>query len=331
MKAGVSLIALMVLLAGFSHGETFRKVLQHKEIPLDAFSEPELATAVGPGQAADTGETVRLVYPTLSAAGAIEPPMHVVMYDRSAQKLIRRLIYSSKRGSDPQAEITDICFGPVLGLSEQDGNLLFTTQISPSAGCTVVLNPELWVSQIVMGWPMAKLGASRVLVQEDMVHAAAIHSGRLEILDLITGGLREVYPPENDRLRLKFSGELRQHAAADSPCPGCDAKVFNDEVPGPVSTNAAGSVIAFIATFDAKEFGEKAEREVGKRYVLYVYRRQLDRWKFCQQEVTDLELRAVKSAVVSDLEGVAQRCNAWRPVRVAPVESSFAKYEKSKE
>ena len=330
MKASRFLIAV-VLLAGVSHSETFREVLQQKKIPLNAFSEPELAATVASGLTADMGNTVALVYPTRSEADTPGPPLHVVVYDRSAEKLTRRLIFSSQRASDPQAEISDVCFGPVLGLSEQDGNLLFTTRIDPSAGCTVVLNPELWVSQTVMGWPMAKLGASRALVEEDMVHAAAIHSGRLEILDLLTGKLQEVYPPEPDPLRLKFSRELRQHATADSPCVSCNPKLFNDDVSGPVSSNVTGSAFAFVATFDAKGFGEKAEQEVGKRSVLYVYRRQLDGWYFCEQEVSDLELQAVKSAVKGDLEDVAQRCNAVRPVKVAPLESPFAKYEKSKE
>lgn len=358
MRASTFLVALMVGLAGISHGETLREVLQQKQIPLNAFSEPELATPVAAGRTAELGDAVALVYPTLGKADALAPPFHIVRYERATEKLIRRLIYSTQRASDPQAEISDLCFAPVLGLSAQDDNLLFTTRIDSSAGCTVVLNPELWVTQTVMGWPMAKLGASRVLVQENMVHAAAIHSARLEILDLITGGLKEVYPPERDPLRWKFLRELRQHAPAGLSCAACDPQPatpesakpgpanpktsgsgyrpfnprrFNDDVPGPVATNPAGSVFAFVATFDASGFGEPAESAVGKRYVLYVYRRQLDLWNFCQQEISDLELPAVKNQLQSDLEGVAQRCHAERPVKVAPRESPFAKYEKSRE
>ena len=136
MKASTFLIAV-VWLAGVSHSETFRRCCNKRKFLWNVLSEPELATTVASGPTADMGNTVALVYPTRSEADTPGPPLHVVVYDRSAEKLTRRLIFSSKRASDPQAEISDVCFGPVFK-PLQDGNLPFTTRIDPPGGCTVV-------------------------------------------------------------------------------------------------------------------------------------------------------------------------------------------------
>ncbi len=331
MKRGTLFIALAILLAGSAHAETFREVLNNYGIPLKAFSEPELEANVASGRAAEIGTTIALVYPTAGENAKLGPPFHVVLFDRTSKKLARRLIFSTARDSDPQAEVSGICFGAVMGLSEQGGDVLFTTRINPSAGCTVVLNSELWVSQVVMGWPLAQLDDSRVLMEENMVHSHAIHSARLEMLDLMTGGLTEVYPPVEDALRLKFSADLEKNGSADSSCATCDPKYFEEEVPGPVFVNDTGSRFGFISVFDPKHFGAKAEHDIGKRFVMYVYQRQPDGWGFCQQEVADLELKAVMGQIQNDLDGVAHRCTDVHPVKVAEVKSAFAKYEKRKQ
>lgn len=321
MNAQIILMLLMALaIAAPSRGETLREVLEKNAIPLSSFDLAELDARVSSGAVSSNAGVVMLAYPTQSTGELIGPPMHVVSYERSLQKLVHRAITA--------AETSDECFGSALGISEQGGFILVETHVNPSASCTLVLDAELRVRHTLFAWVVARLGPHGILFEEDEIHFAPAHPMRLEVYALDTGRMQEVYPPDGDPLRAQFSRDLKQHLPPESWCReenhNCDTSFFDEDRNGSVWSDAAGTKFAFVAYYGAAGFGEEADREIGTRSVLYVYRRRAEGWIYCEEELSDEEVHGRQEQLKHNFEEATQHCSRELDVTVKPHDSPFS-------
>jgi hypothetical protein len=300
--------------------ETLREVLQQNNIPVTGIAPAALEAQVSSGVAGRSGDSSFLAYPSVAPDETLGPPLHVAAYNRSTQKLVYRAIGAQ--------ETSDECFGSALAISGQGSYLLVETHINPSASCTLVLDAELRVRNALYGWAVAALGVHEIVAEEDEVHFAPVHPLRLEIVDLETGREQEIYPPDGDPLRQQFSRDLGRYLPPKSWCNEhdhpCDPGSFDEDLRETVAADAAGTKIAFVATYDASGFGDDAERAIGTRSVLYVYRRTESGWNYCQQQLADGTVESMERRLKSDFDQVVQGCSGGREVKVTPVDSPFA-------
>jgi len=313
------LLGASLLLSAPSRAETLREVLQQNNIPATTLAATALDARVSSGAAAQSGDWSYVAYPSVAADETLGPPLHVVAYNRATQKLLYRAVAAQ--------ETSDECFGAVWDIHGQGGFFLVTTHINPSALCTVVLDADLRVRQSLVGWPVAPLGPNQVLLEEDEVHFAPVHPLRLEVAALDSVREKEVYPPDGDPLRAAFSRDLRQHLPPQSWCQEhdhpCDPGQFDEGIAGDAASDAAGAQFAFVVTYDATSFGDEADRLVGTRSTLYVYRKTAKGWAYCQQALPAAEAQARQNLLKADFEAATSACTKTSDVTVKPVDSAF--------
>ena len=311
------LAALTIVRA--ARAETLRQVLEKNGVPLAGFQPAELGTEVSSGVVAAADGQVLLAFPTQGEGQAIGAPLHVVLYRRAAKAAIHRAI--------PADETSSVCFGSALEIFEQAGFLLVETHINPSASCTLVLDASLKVRRTLFGWRLAQLGPNTMLMHEDRVHFVSTHSARLAVVDLGRNETQEVYPPDGDPLRAAYSKDLKSHLPPQETCAarnwGCDPDTFEEDLVNPVFADASTGRFAFVMTYAPDAFGDEAERAIGRRSVLYVYRRSAEGWTYCQQELSDQDIKSRMAALEGDFQAQVKGCATESVVKVAPKDSPF--------
>jgi hypothetical protein len=95
----------------------------------------------------------------------------------------------------------DPCMEKQVGAEDFGAYILLNVHINPSASCTLVLGSDLKFRDSILGWPIARLGNSRLLIQRDEVHFAPVHPVHLSVYDISTRDSAPVYPSDNDPLR----------------------------------------------------------------------------------------------------------------------------------
>ena len=299
---------------------TLRQVLQQNGVPTAGFQAADLDARVSSGAIVPTSDGLLFASPAEGSDGRIGPPLYVVVYDRPVGRVLHRKIEAH--------ETSDFCFGSLLDVSTQAGYILLETHINPSAGCTIVLSPELKVLHTLFGWKVAQLGADGFVLQRDEVHFAPVHPAHLAVFDLPAGRQHEVYPPDGDVLRAEFSRDLKQHLPAENWCRehnhSCDPASFDEEVGESVVADASGSVFAFVMTYDSGGFGDNTASAVGSRLALYVYRRKGEGWTYCQQPLPASLANDTTQALKRDMEGAIAGCREFKDVTVAPRNSPFS-------
>ena len=321
MRLGRVVMLVAGLLAVVNlRAETLRQVLQQNGVPTSAFKPAELDAQVSSGAADSSGDRVILAYPALGEQERIGAPLEVLMYQRATRKLMRRTV--------TPAETSDECFGSVLRIFGLAGYILVETHINPSASCTIVLDSELRVKHTLFGWSVAQLGQDAILLEEDEIHFASVHPLRLAVFDPAAGLAQEVYPPDGDPLRERFSSDLNQHLPTAAWCREhnhpCDPSSFDEDLGEAAYADSEGRKFAFVASYDAGGFGDAAERAVGIRSVLYVYRRSGEGWTYCQDPLSNLEVETRQELLKNNFEQATGRCTHGTDVKVRPVASPFS-------
>ena len=321
MRPSRTMLLVWILLAvsDVSAG-TLRQTLQDHAVPISGFTLQELDAAVDSAAVVSDEGRFLLAYPTFEGGEAVRGPLQVIAFDRTTGKLVRRRINSP--------EVSEFCLGSVLEIAQQAEYLLIETHINPSASCTLILGTDLRVVHTLFAWKVAQLGPRGLLLEEDQIHFAPVHPLRLTVFDLASGQMQEIYPPDNDSLRARFSKDLSSHLPPRSWCAEhnhpCDPASFDEELRNPVFAQASGTRVAFIVTFSAERFGDDAARSIGLRSAMYVYRREEDGWSYCQQELAGDEVEKRQAQLHSDFEAATESCSAATKVTVARVDSPFS-------
>src|SRR4051812_38016568 len=155
------------LLSTLLYGETLGQVLTKNRIPTGGVTRSELNQRGDFGQLETIGGLVVLAYPTVDSEKMLAEPLHVFVYDRVRKTLARSLLSGS--------QVSDECFGSVLGIRRHAERFLVSTHINPSASCTLVLDGRLRWRKTLMGWPIGTISPNEVVFQEDEVHFAPVH------------------------------------------------------------------------------------------------------------------------------------------------------------
>jgi hypothetical protein len=269
------IIIAAALLVQAPGAQTLGSILgQHEIDPRGLLTATELQQPFLNGAVSEAGDSIVLAWYHV-ADGMLQPPLHVLRYRRARRQLDRAAI-SEGNGLDPR------CVGSVVSVTVRSGLVYVGAHLNPSAGCTLVISPELRLKRALWGWLLGTIGNAYTIVHESQVHFAPLHPARIAVYDVHRNRVTTVYPPKSDRLRQEYARALRANLDLDwcrnhnSPC---DPDEFESVVIGEAIVNETAVEFSFEIEFRPTGFGDKAERNVPPRRVLYVFRRRGATWE----------------------------------------------------
>lgn len=228
-----------------------------------------------------------LAYNRLTSSTSLELPLRVLHYDKQARK------WTSSEFSDPRTEIlpglTGPCLGTVGGVQKVGALFYVSIELSPSAGCLLVLSDDLKLKTVLSGWVEATFSSGAVVLEESMRHFAPTHRLTLSLFDPRSATPTAIYPPPSDPLRAAYMLRLSTQISESDRCHGenCewDPEQFDNELgsdckptgqcKSAIAVNEKTGALAFLVRFSAIGFiffdKLKSSTEWDEQ-VVYVYR-----------------------------------------------------------
>ena len=287
-------LCLLAFVPGAASAETFREVLAKSNVPPDARSTLSLDRELASYAVLDTQGTLAIAYYVLGGGAAFEGPLLVDRYDRKSRQW-RSASFSRDRlmarGSD--------CAGSVTSLAAAADEYVITTEMSPSAACTLVLSGNLEFRAALYGWPLATLADGSIVFQRSQIHFAPVHAAEVAVYNHKTGRSYTIYPAkpyqavrqaEIARLREFFDAHTDWCNRNNNPC---DPELFDNSLDSPVVVDDQTDSLAFPV-----DYGSDAEDPsappvtAGQRKVVYVYRYVSNEFGFQYREMLQSDVTA---------------------------------------
>lgn len=273
-------ILLAGTLAAQTKSPTLAKTLALDEIPPGNLPKAALAEKItGFSTLNDTSQYLIAYYVVSDKSESLNGPLWVRLYE----KRTRRWSIASLRPTVHLGLSLDAnCLGSVLSAQRFGDLFALETHINPSAGCTILLTPQLRVKRILYGWVEGAISDRWLLIRRSQIHFAVTHPLQLDLYDLRSDQTEQIFPFDPDPIREAYKKDLKENLSADE-CrvlnSACNPEEFEAEYSvGPVFNDATRS-FAFEARFQSSGFGKKAEQLVGERKVAYIFHRNGSKWE----------------------------------------------------
>jgi hypothetical protein len=243
-------------------------------VPVTGLSDVERQQAITSFAVSKGGSALLLAYYDYDGSTALPPLLHVFHFDRTNGRSKR----ADLRGQEvPPDRVMDklpgVCLGSALSISEQDGLIAIDTHISPSAGCVLLLSPDLELKAVLPGTLFGRLG-NQLIVAGNTIHFAPTHPGTLGVFDPALKQLTPIYPAAGDQRRIAFSKRLQAHLPSPAWCRefnnACDPKNFTTDIFN-VKVDVPRSAFSFDAAMRPQGFGKDAETAIPPQTVHYEY------------------------------------------------------------
>jgi len=289
-KTWKSLPVLMMLLvlAPFTAAqqpETLANALKRESIPVAA-SIPNLNARITSYAILNDDREFLIAYYLLEQDNALHAPLYLTRFQKKARRWQHKSLTGVKLGffEESQQKSQVDCLGSVLSIQRDHARYYLNLDLTPSAGCLLVLSQDLNVWQTLAGWPQVFFPSGLLVLSGDMVHFACVHPERLFLYDPVGRKIEQIYPQQNDRLRDGFSSRLEKiinlQRCATNNC-ACDPKEFTSVVSS-VVVNDQTQALAFRADFEPEGFLSREEAEDGNwndDHYAYIYQLHPRRWR----------------------------------------------------
>jgi hypothetical protein len=295
LVASVFLCAPMVRAGAQGEGKTLREVLAAEKVPLDVDTLHNLDAKISSGAELNDAQQFVIAYYLLDAAGQLNPPIFVDVYDRA---IGRWKSVEIRAGAAKEGGADDNCFGSVLAILRFSDTYALETHINPSAGCEIILSRDLKVKASLYGWIVGHFGDGGIIYHRSQVHFATVHPAEIAIYDPATGKDFNVFPHAPfQEVRLQVIRELREFykthqdycQKADDPC---DPETFDSSLEGKVVTDDREHAMAFVISYELQGYGQSDDKPGGPSEVVYVYRHVNDETKMEYREMLWSDVKA---------------------------------------
>jgi len=264
-----------------------RAVLEAFCIPAPTGTTFDLDASIQYGAYSSPSEFL-LAYNRVTSSNTLEPqPLWIMRFDKQARK------WATAEFSDFRTEILPGLIAPCLGSAggaQKVGTLFYVSiELSPSAGCQLVVSEDLKLKTVLSGWRIDSFSSGAVVLEGSTVHFAPTHPLRLSLYDPRSDTPTTIYPPPSDLLRAAYIQRLRTKIPQSDLCQGenCawDPEQFDNELGSDcessghcqpaIAVNDKTGSLAFRVQFSAIGFISfdklKGSTEWDEQ-VIYVYR-----------------------------------------------------------
>lgn len=281
-QAGRCLSSLLFLLAVArptlpqASPQTLKEVLAAKSLPMAGTKPANLEKKITGEAELDDSNQFAIAYYLDDGSEGLNPPLFVDRYDKKNKD------WQSAALLDPQTTAADLdaCVGSILAIKASGGRLFLDTHINPSAGCLLVLSPDLKLEANLYGWLLDQLGSNLLIYQRSEVHFAPVHPAEVAVYDLGSKRDATIFPPAPPTpIRQARTAQLREFYKADPEWCNknddpCNPEEFDSEVQETIATSEANSALAFLVSYEQIQFVQgDVQKPSGPKDVLYVYRR----------------------------------------------------------
>lgn len=263
--------------------DTLRQALAAKHLPMDAGKLANFDKGITSWAELDDANQYVITYYLDDGTNELNAPLFVDRYDR------KRAEWKSASFPDAHtnsAQPDDNCYGSILRVAALGSRLFLDIHINPSAGCLMVLSPDLKLEASLYGWLLGQLGADLLVYHRSQIHFAPVHPAEIALYDLRTRRDVTLFPRKPDSaIRRARTAQLAEFYKAnkewckenDDPC---DPENFDSALQGEVTTNEAEAAVAFLISYEQIQLvAGDVQKPSGPNDVLYVYRRVNDEAK----------------------------------------------------
>lgn len=282
-QAGRYLLSLFLLFwaatPAFSQAspQTLRDILSAKSLPVAGAKLVNLEKKIAGGAELDDSNQFAIAYYLDDGTGLLNPPLFVDRYDKKNKQWQSAALPGATQ--EKSANVDDVCYGSIEKFNSSDGRLFLDTHINPSAGCLLVLSPDLKLEASLDGWLLGQLRSDLLIYQRSEVHFAPVHPAEVAIYDLRSKRDETIFPPKTPTaIRQARTAQLREfyktHADwCQKNNDPCDPEAFDSDVQTPLAKSEANSALAFLVSYEQIQFVEgEVQKPSGPKNVLYVYR-----------------------------------------------------------
>jgi hypothetical protein len=257
--------------------QTLKETLAASNLPAADARLANLEKKITSGAQLDDADQFVIAYYLEDASGELNPPLFIDRYDKKSKE------WQSAGLPDPQTKaprVDDVCFGAILDIQSAGGRFFLETHINPSAGCLLVLSPDLKLEADLDGWLVGLLGGNLLVYRRSEVHFAAVHPAEIALYDLRSKRDAVIFPPKTPTpIREARTAQLREffksnEAWCQKNDDSCDPESFDSDLQGPAVLSEADSAAALLISYEQIQFVEgELQKPSGPKDVLYVYRR----------------------------------------------------------
>src|SRR5713226_3488255 len=173
--------------------DTLRQALAAKHLPTEAAKLANFDKSITSWAELDDANQYVIAYYLDEGTDELNPPLFVDRYDR------RRAEWKSVSFPDAHAisaQTDDNCYGSVLRMVTLGNRFFLDTHMNPSAGCLLVLSPDLKLEASLSGWLERMLGGDILIYQRSQMHFAPVHPAEIALYNLRNKRDVTIFPPK---------------------------------------------------------------------------------------------------------------------------------------
>jgi hypothetical protein len=274
--------------------QTLRETIEKYDLTPDDKVTRNLDKRITSGAELDEDSQFVIAYYVDDGSGLLNSPLFLERYDRGSKEW-----RSAVLGPAPTQSEANACNGSVLNVNAVGRRLILNTHINPSAGCLLVVSPDLKLETSLEGWFLARLGEDELIYHRNEVHFAEVHPTEIALYNLRTKRDIAFFPHKPDQaVRIARIAQLKEfYSTRKSWCKKwndpCDAEQFDSDLDGDVATNEAEHAAAFVISYEQwQRYPDDEQKPSGPQRVLYIYRHVDDESKLEFREMLASEAKA---------------------------------------
>jgi hypothetical protein len=265
---------------------TLADVLKENSVPFPPTSVPHLNSVITSFAVLNDDSEFLIAYYLDHPNYELREPLSVTRYRKDSGQW-QHVEFSAKQlaVSDMKNGADFPCLGSVLQAQRAGRWYYLQLHWNPSAGCFIVLNPDLSIHDAHTGGAGPFFESGLAIGSGNMIHFADVHPETLFVYDPEKRTWEPIYPQERDPLRQNFSARLAKVISKDR-CRernwACDPSQFSDDLSSLV-VNDENQSLAFRARFHPEGFMDRYEAEDSGLWddddYVYIYQLKPFRWR----------------------------------------------------
>jgi hypothetical protein len=271
----MGLLLAAAKLAFPQNSQPLKEILTPQGLPLSGARLANVEKKITSSAQLDDSNQFAIAYYLDDGSGMLNPPLFIDRYDKKSK------LWQSASLPDAQTKSQELdvpCLGSILNIKASGSRLFLDTHINPSAGCLLVLSPDLKLEANLYGWLVGQLGPDLLLYQRSEVHFAPFHPAEIAVYDLLTKRDVTIFPPKAaTAIRQARIGQLREfYRTHEKWCrennDPCDPEPFDSELEDKMATDDRENSLAFLISYEQIQMFQGEQKPSGPKQVVYIYR-----------------------------------------------------------